>query len=149
MRVEVELILFILRIVSALLLVGMVGALFWILWRDYQSTLDQVRANRRSHGQLVALQEMDGTYILVGEVYPLLPITTLGRAPTNAVIVNDSFASSEHAMIVLRSGQWWLEDRQSRNGTLLNDIPVRQPMVMTNGDVIGIGNRRYRLELQP
>lgn len=146
---SVELILLLLRIVSASLLIGLLMALFVVLWRDYQSTVSQLQANRRSYGQLIALQEIDGSYVILGEVYPLLPLTSLGRAPTNTIVINDGFASSEHALVVLRNGQWWLEDRQSRNGTTLNDMVVTQPMIMTDGDVIGIGQKRFRLELQP
>ncbi len=146
---SVEVILLLLRIISASLLIGFLVALFVVLWRDYQSTVSQLQANRRSYGQLIALQEIDGNYVMLGEVYPLLPLTSLGRAPTNTIVITDGFASSEHALVVLRNGQWWLEDRQSRNGTTLNDMAVNQPMIMTEGDVIGIGQKRFRLELQP
>ena len=49
----------------------------------------------------------------------------------------------------MRNGQWWLEDRASRNGTLLNGVPVQQPVIVTDGDVIGIGNYHFRLEMEP
>ena len=87
--------------------------------------------------------------VVTGETYPLLPLTSLGRSPTNTVPINDSFASSEHALVAFRNGQWWLEDRRSRNGTLLNDMPVTQPVVITDGDIIGIGKIKFRLELEP
>jgi pSer/pThr/pTyr-binding forkhead associated (FHA) protein len=48
----------------------------------------------------------------------------------------------------MRNGQWWIEDRKSRNGTLLNDLPVTESMVITHGDIIGIGNMKFRLELE-
>jgi len=84
-----------------------------------------------------------------GEEYPLLSLTSLGRAPTNTISINDTFASSEHALLAMRNGQWWIEDRRSRNGTLLNDIPVTEPMVIIHGDIIGIGSIKFRLELEP
>jgi pSer/pThr/pTyr-binding forkhead associated (FHA) protein len=106
-----------------------------------------IEASRRSYGQLVALVEVDDQLLRTNETYPLLPLTTLGRNPANTVCVDDSFASSDHARIVLRGGQWWLEDRRSRNGTTLNDLLVSEPIIMTDGDIIGIGSRRFRLEL--
>jgi pSer/pThr/pTyr-binding forkhead associated (FHA) protein len=45
-----------------------------------------------------------------------------------------------------RNGQWWLEDRDSRNGTLLNDMPVDTPLIVSHGDVIGIGQVQLRFE---
>ena len=94
------------------------------------------------------MQEIEGELLDTGNEFPLLTITSLGRAPTNTIPVTDNFASSEHALITLRGGQWWLEDRHSRNGTTLNDVPVLQPIVVTNGDIIGIGSVRLRLNLE-
>ena len=143
-----DLILLLLRFISGLLLLGVLLTLFLILWREYRSTLVQVEARRRSYGQLVALREIDGRLMLTGEDYPLLPLTSLGRSPTNTIPISDTFASSEHALVAMRNGQWWLEDRNSRNGTLLNDLPVTEPMVITHGDIISIGNLKFRLELE-
>ena len=145
---DTQVILFILRIIAGGLLLALLGAIFVILWRDYAITAAQLEANRRVYGQLVALQEIDERYVALGETFPLRPLTSLGRAPTNHIVIKDSFASSEHAQIVLKSGQWWLEDRKSRNGTTLNELPISGPTIMTDGDIIGVGSRRYRLELE-
>ena len=61
--------------------------------------------------------------------------------------MEDTFASSEHASITLRNGQWWLEDRNSRNGTLLNEEPVTVPVIVTEDDIISIGTHHFRLHL--
>lgn len=145
---SIDIVLFVLRVISAALLLSILGAVFLALWRDYQSTIKKLQSTRRKHGQLIALQAIDGRYVVLGETYPLLPITSIGRAPTNTIVVKDSFASNEHAQVVLRNGQWWLEDRRSRNGTTLNEIPIGQPVIMTDGDIIGIGSKRFRLELE-
>lgn len=143
-----ESIIFTLRVASGLLLLALLGVILAYLWRDYQREASQVEAQRRTYGSLVAMREVNGQLLKTGEIHPLLPITSLGRSPTNSVRIDDSFASSEHAVVILRGGQWWLEDRQSRNGTLLNDIPVTQPIVITHGDIISIGNLKLRLELE-
>lgn len=145
---DTDLILFLLRLVSGGTLVTLMAAVIMILWRDYRATIEQLEANRRIYGQLVALQEIDGQYIVTGHTYPLRPVTSLGRAPTNNVVIQDNFASGEHAQIMLRNGQWWLEDRRSRNGTTLNELPITTPTVMTDGDIVGIGSRRFRLDLE-
>lgn len=143
-----EAILLLLRIVSGLLLGAFLLLLFVALWRDYRSVAARVESTKRSYGRLLVLLEVDNALVKTGQSYPLLPLTSLGRAPTNTIIITDSFASSEHASIALRSGQWWLEDRGSRNGTTLNGVPVTQPTIITDGDIIGIGNMRLQLELQ-
>lgn len=139
-----EVILLILRVISGLLLLSFLAAIFRVLQRDQVAGID---VNRQSYGYLVVLQEIDGHYHLTGDKYALKPITSLGRSPTNTVPISDSFASSEHALVTLRQGHWWLEDRNSRNGTMLNNVPVKQPVIIAQGDIIGIGQIRLRLEI--
>lgn len=139
--------LFVLRVISGISLLIIIGTLFYMIWRDYQGVVNQLHANRRVYGHLVTLQEIDGNYIAIGTPNPLLPVTSIGRSPTNTIAIDDSFASSEHALIAMRDGQWWLEDRQSRNGTLLNELPIEEATIMADGDVVGIGNFRLRLDL--
>jgi pSer/pThr/pTyr-binding forkhead associated (FHA) protein len=143
-----EAVLFALRVLSGVTLLLFLALIFAALWRDYRSAVIDAEASRRTYGQLVELREVNGNYLPVGTQYPLLQLTSLGRAPTNTIMVDDTFASGDHAVVALRSGQWWLEDRQSRNGTTLNEILITQPAVITDGDVIGIGKIRFRLELE-
>lgn len=143
----IDLVLFALRILAGVALLTFLLALFVLLWRDYRATLRQNRAHRRSYGRLVALARVDDLIAPTGEAHPLLPLTTLGRAPTNTIIIADHFASSEHALVSLNEGQWWLEDRKSRNGTQLNGEVIDTPVIVTDGDVISIGHASYRLEL--
>jgi hypothetical protein len=143
-----EVALFLLRLISGLLLLLLLFTLFIVIWRDYHSTAKDAELDRRIHGRLIAERTIDGSDVVTGETYPLLPLTSLGRSPTNTIQINDSFASGDHALVALRNGQWWLEDRRSRNGTLLNDMPVNQPVVVTDGDIISIGKIKFRIELE-
>src|SRR5688500_4742251 len=102
----------------------MLLALFIVLWRDFRAAAREAEATRRSYGRLVVMREMDGNYARTGETHPLLPLTSLGRSPTNTIRVDDTFASGDHAVVTMRNGQWWLEDRNSRNGTTLNGVIV-------------------------
>jgi hypothetical protein len=146
--VETAVLLLILRIASAALIVAFVTVVFVMLWRDYRTAVVRSREGRRSYGLLVEMVEIDGKMIKTGATYPLLPQTSIGRGPTNAVPIEDTYASSEHALVIRRGDQWWLEDRQSRNGTNLNGMRVEKPVVITQDDIIGIGRQRFRLELQ-
>ncbi len=139
-----------LRAASALALLAFLGALFWLLWQDFRAVTHARSAERRGRVVVVAVDgdEPGALAALLGASWPLLPLTTLGRAPTNTIVLEDAFCSLEHAQIVWRGGQWWLEDRHSSNGTRLNDDPIREPVVISSGDVIGIGRVQLRLELE-
>jgi hypothetical protein len=144
--VTTDILLFILRITSGLVLLGFVLLVFVAIRRDIRLASDQVAAQSRGHGRLV-VTDSGGLPVTADTAYPLLPVTTIGRAPTNTVQLPDSFASTHHALLALRSGQWWLEDRESRNGTLLNGQFLTGPTVVTGGDVIGIGRIELKVEL--
>lgn len=142
-----EMLLFILRIVGGLLLLAFLGTIAWFLYRDSQLAAQTMRDRLRRYGWLRLLPAEDE--VDPDETrYPLLPVTSLGRAPGNTVVVNDSFASAEHALLTLRGRQWWLEDLGSRNGTRLNESPVDGGTVVSAGDVIGIGQTRLKIELE-
>ncbi len=112
-----DIVLLVLRIISGLLLLAFLGALAWLLWRDYRATAREVESRQLRRGRLVVLKA-EGLPIKVGTAYPLLPLTSVGRAPTNTITLDDTFASGEHALFMLRGGQWWIEDRGSSNGNL-------------------------------
>ena len=170
--VSVEILLLILRVIAGLLLMAIMGSVFWVVWRDYRVAAHVIDQSHRQRGRLIVIQtgvtpidedageiahhdttdlaetlEALETAQLVGASFPLLPLTTLGRAPTNTIVLNDTFCSQDHARLTWRGGQWWLEDRHSSNGTRLNGQPVNEAIVVSSGDVIGVGRVELKVEL--
>jgi len=143
---QYDAILLALRLLASTCLLFFFGALIVMLWRDLRAAHDEMETRTRKRGRLVVIG-VENENVPSGKSYPLLPLTSLGRAPTNTVILEDSFASGEHALITLRDGQWWLEDRGSSNGTLLNGYRVEEPVVLSAGDIISIGRVALKLEL--
>jgi hypothetical protein len=143
-----EMVLLLLRFISASFLLTLLAAIFIIAWRDYRHTITQAESNRRAYGYLVVVEKRRNKHVATGETHTLQPLTCLGRAPTNNIIIDDTFASGEHAQVILRDGRWWLEDRNSRNGTTLNELIIHQPVVITGGDIIGIGQKLFQINLE-
>ena len=141
----IDIVLLLLRVAIAIALYVFMAALFRTLWKEMRLTNSQIEAGQKPLGTLTILDAGDSD-AETGSSYPLVSYVTLGRAPTNTIVVTDSFASNDHAHVSHRAGQWWLEDRNSRNGTLLNDIPVSDAVVLTSGDIISIGRVRLRVE---
>lgn len=79
-----------------------------------------------------------------GEVYPLHASarSTLGRAPTNRVVLKDELCSREHAEVYRNDGHWCVRDLDSLNGTRLNNIAVTQERLLEPRDEIGVGRSR-------
>ncbi len=136
-----------LRMLLALLLYGFLGLLVWMLWQDVRSAAQRAAGRGRRLGRLLVL-ESALPQLPAGAEFPLLPITSLGRAPTNTASLPDDTASLEHALLHLRDGQWWLEDLASRNGTRLNDAAIDDPSPVMPGDVISIGRVKLKLEME-
>jgi hypothetical protein len=143
--VSLEATLLILRILIAVALYAFLAALFVMIWRDVRSAEAQPAVKGRP-GRLIVVGS-EGVPLELGQSFPLLPLTVLGRAPTCTVVLPDSFASTQHATLTLRGNQWWVEDQDSRNGTALNGQPIHEPVVLSSGDVIGIGRVELRVEL--
>jgi pSer/pThr/pTyr-binding forkhead associated (FHA) protein len=62
---------------------------------------------------------------------------SIGRAPHNDVVIDHRAVSAEHAVIVTRHGDSYLEDLNSTNGTRINGQPVRRHYLQ-DGDVIEV-----------
>jgi pSer/pThr/pTyr-binding forkhead associated (FHA) protein len=78
-----------------------------------------------------------------GEINPItfkLNQVSIGRSPACDFCLQDETVSATHALLYYRKSQWWVEDNQSSNGSLLNDIPVETPTVLTSGDQLTIGS---------
>ena len=141
-----DILLLVLRILLAILLYAFLAAVLLMLWRDLRQATTS-REAARPGGQLVVLHAADEA-LAVGTAFPLQPLTSIGRSPTNTIPVPDTYASAQHALLTLREGQWWLEDLDSRNGTLLNGVRISGPTVVSAGDVVGVGRTQLKLELE-
>jgi Nif-specific regulatory protein len=79
-----------------------------------------------------------------GDVYPLHDGAryTLGRAPTNRVVLRDDLCSREHAEVFSVEGGWHVRDLGSLNGTHLNGEPLRTDRPLRPLDEVRVGRTR-------
>ncbi|MBN1888860.1 MAG: FHA domain-containing protein [Thermoflexales bacterium] len=131
------------RLVLTGLLYLFLAAVFIVLWRDMRPASRSSSAQQRN-GHLLVLE--GDSELVPGTIIDLRPLSTLGRAATSTIVLADTFVSAEHAVITLRDGRWWLEDCDSRNGTTVNGVRIESPLVLSGGDVLGIGRVRLKLE---
>ena len=76
------------------------------------------------------------------DVVRLIPgeSVTMGRAPTNTVVVKDERCSRNHAEVFHTQGMWKIRDLDSRNGTQVSGERLSQDHVLDPGDILQIGN---------
>jgi pSer/pThr/pTyr-binding forkhead associated (FHA) protein len=123
--------------------------LYVVLFRIVRTLLRDLRQAARepgtSLGRLVVVASPAGEPA-VGRSFDLDAITTLGRDVNNAIVIDDPFASSEHAILTYRGRSWYVEDAGSTNGTARNGRSIQGPSPLGFGDEVGIGQVRLRLE---
>jgi hypothetical protein len=79
----------------------------------------------------------------VGQSFPLHgERMTIGRSPDAAVFLDDVTVSRDHAVLVHRSGAWYLDDSGSLNGTYVNRRRIDSHK-LEDGDELQVG--KYKL----
>jgi phosphoserine phosphatase RsbU/P len=74
---------------------------------------------------------------------PLKPgKVTIGRAPTNDLVLSDQFSSGCHASVYPTQSGFVLLDHGSKNGTFVNGKKVTGEIMLARGDEILIGSTR-------
>ena len=125
------------------------GLLYLFLFRIAKALVGDLRAAAREPGaelgRLVVVQSPAGEPE-EGTSLALDAIATIGRDVNNAIVVEDMFASAEHAILTFRGRAWYIEDLGSTNGTFVNGSPVEGVSALGFGDVIQVGQVRLRLE---
>ena len=75
----------------------------------------------------------------VGQSFPLTgEKMTIGRSPEAGVFLDDVTVSREHATLIRRGGDWFLDDSGSLNGTYVNRRRVDSHR-LADGDELQIG----------
>jgi hypothetical protein len=125
------------------------GLIYLFLARVIRVLLRDLRAAAREPadrpGRLIVL-ESPGGEPTAGQSFGLDVITSLGRDVNNAIVIDDPFASADHAVLTYRGRDWFVEDLASKNGSYVNGRRVDGVAPMGFGDELQIGQVRMRLE---
>jgi hypothetical protein len=75
-----------------------------------------------------------------GKTYPLeASEITVGRDPSNDIVINDAEVSRKHARLLFQDGSYVLEDLGSTNGTYVNGQRLLGPHRLRPGDLVLLG----------
>ncbi len=132
-----------LRLLLAVSLYAFLGWAFVSLWRDI-----------KQQGALLASRKVPPISLAIarGEPAPqarhfVQPEVTIGRDPACECPVDDEAISARHARLSFHHNQWWLEDLDSTNGTLLNQEKLAMPTVVMSDDEFKCGETRFVISL--
>lgn len=98
-----------------------------------------------SKGAELVVTESDGTVLSVGDVLKLSQtVTSIGRGKNNNIIIEDSFASHNHARLTYKRNDFYLEDLGSINGTFINGVRINGPVILKHGDTIKLAGTVFK-----
>lgn len=139
-------VLLVLRAAFVVLIYLFLWAALRYLWRNLRETVALPRPGPLlPRAQLVLVS---GSRPSGGEEIALgAGVHTVGRAETCTIQISNRFVSRLHAEIRYREGRFWLIDRNSRNGTTVNDRLVAEPVALDEGDRVGIGGTVLELRM--
>jgi len=88
----------------------------------------------------VVIKGVDRTFDLT-----TTPTLSIGRHPQSSVVLGDDpMVSRKHALVQRgSSGEYYLSDLGSRNGTARNGVPVTSPVPLNDGDSFTIGGHQF------
>lgn len=121
----------------AILLVG--GGLWGYRRRLARSSARSRTQAASSAAPVAQLLDVGGVLGETGRAIALVPgRTRIGRDAHNEIVIRDDTISSEHAVIELEGGRYWLEDLRSTNGTKHRDtrLAAGQRVALKGGDHI-------------
>jgi len=137
-------ILLILRLLLVVCLYAFLGYALLTIWRELKRQSDTLLTHQAPAIRLIRrLVDQTQTYRFSSTTI------RIGRDPVSDCMLDDNTVSANHSQLTFHHGQWWVEDRGSRNGTFLNKEPVHEPAVITAGDELQCGQVLFTIELEP
>lgn len=130
---------------------GLFALLFLFIWRSMRwavrgLTVEPAQSGRRAKKKGEAVPAPTGPTTVV--VHPpdgkprsvrLAASMTIGRGEECELLIDDTYASSQHARLFGKNSSWYVEDLGSTNGTFVNDQKLAAPAMVQQGDRIRVG----------
>ncbi|MGH3957833.1 ATP-binding cassette domain-containing protein [Mycobacterium sp.] len=84
-------------------------------------------------------QRLGDTMRLLRQSAPAQGSTTVGRAKTNGIVIDDALASRVHAVLQPTPAGLEIHDNNSSNGTFVNGALITRAL-LRDGDIVSVGN---------
>jgi pSer/pThr/pTyr-binding forkhead associated (FHA) protein len=106
--------------------------------------LTERRDDKESAGGLLTVINSSLPDLKQGDSFGIDRDIVLGRGGSSDIVIRDTYTSSYHARVFMKKGQYWLADLDSTNGTFLNEVQVKQPIILADGDRLRVGGVTFQ-----
>ena len=115
------------------------------IYRDIKrpEAAPRARRKKKEQPQLVVITADRN----VGARYMLTEDISIGRAANSSVIIDDTYASQQHARVFAQNDSYRVEDLGSTNGTYVNGRKISYPLELRVGDRIKIGKTVFEFRI--
>lgn len=98
--------------------------------------------NNVEHWYLESVADINREWMVAMETFPFI----IGRDTDCNLKLTDKWISRHHSEIRLSGDLLWIRDLGSKNGTFVNQEPIRQAELLEPGDHISIGKFKFRVK---
>ncbi|MBN1304133.1 MAG: FHA domain-containing protein [Anaerolineales bacterium] len=133
-----------LRILLTLSLISLLGWMYYSIWQNVRQQ-GEILASRKVPGINIEIRQKDS--LPIARLFTQ-PEIVIGREPNSDILLTEETASARHARLNYHHSQWWLEDLDSKNGTILNSNKLTTPTVIISNDEIICGKTTLTIRLQ-
>jgi pSer/pThr/pTyr-binding forkhead associated (FHA) protein len=103
---------------------------------------ETIRGESNLGQRLGKLPKSESSFLVFkGKSIPVVARITMGRAESNHIVIDDTLASRNHAIIQKIKNEYFIKDLNSTNGTYVNDemVPKDKYIKLKVNDTIKIG----------
>ena len=87
----------------------------------------------------------ENSNIKKGTIIPIIDIITIGRKEDNSVVLQDMHTSGNHAKLVVKENNLYIQDLHSTNGTFVNGRKISTNVKLLGREEIQIGTTVFRV----
>jgi hypothetical protein len=106
--------------------------------------LSEIKDVKETAGAKLIVVNSSSPDLNCGDAFEIDRDIVLGRIGSSDIVIRDTFTSSKHARVFIKTGHYWLEDLGSTNGTFLNEVLVEQPVILADGDMFRVGGVTFQ-----
>ena len=116
-----------------------------IMYKDVKTGGKRKQSSAKRNYGIEVLKSGDNSNLEEGTMFLLRGPITIGRKEGNVVQLTDQYASGNHARLVVKNNEVYIEDLNSTNGVFVNEEKINQGAKLRPNDKIRIGSAIFKV----
>ena len=116
-----------------------------IMYKDIKTGGKRKQGSVKRNYGIEVLKSGDNSNIEEGTMFLLRGPITIGRKEGNTVQLTDQYASGNHAKLLVKNNEVYIEDLNSTNGVFVNEEKINQGAKLNPNDKIRIGSVVFKV----